>query len=157
MTGREGGFTYLYLLFALAIVSVALLAEASLRHYDVRRQQEAELIRIGREFREALTSYRANGPVREFPASLDDLLSDSRTGELRRHLRKIYRDPVTRTTEWGVILEGGRIVGVHSLSSREPIKVAGFDPEEASFEASRHYHEWRFIAVSQDSLMMTLD
>lgn len=146
MSRRQGGFAYLYLLFAVAIVSVALLAEASLRHYEVRRQEEAELIRIGREFRSALISYRASGNIRELPASLEDLLLDRRLGEDRRHLRRIYHDPMTRSPEWGLVREGGRIVGVHSLSPREPLKVAGFDPEEAHFEGVSRYNEWQFIA-----------
>lgn len=149
MNRGQGGFAYLYLLFAVAILSVVLLAEASVRHYQVRRQQEAELIRIGREFRNALISYRASGDSREFPVSPDDLLLDRRLGKNHRHLRRIYIDPMTRTTEWGLIRENGRIVGIHSLSSGEPIKVAGFDPEEAHFEGARRYSEWRFIVGPQ--------
>lgn len=149
MNRRQGGFAYLYLLFAVAILSVVLLAGASVRHYEVRRQQETELIRIGREFRQALVSYRATGNFREFPASLEDLLLDRRLGNNHRHLRRIYVDPMTRSDEWGLIREHGRIVGVHSLSSGEPIKLAGFDPEEAHFEGARRYSEWRFMVGPQ--------
>lgn len=145
MNFRQAGFAYLYLLFAVAILSVMLLAGASVHHYEVRRQQEVELIRIGREFRHALVSYRAAGNVREFPASFEDLLLDRRLGANHRHLRRIYVDPMTRSEEWGLIREHGRIVGVHSLSSGEPIKLAGFDPEEAHFEGARRYSEWRFM------------
>lgn len=149
MNRRQGGFAYLYLLFAVAILSVMLLAGASVRHYEVRRQQEAELIHIGREFRNALVSYRATGDFREFPASLEDLLLDRRLGNNHRHLRRIYVDPMTRSDEWGLIREHGRIVGVHSLSSGEPIKLAGFDPEEAHFEGARRYSEWCFTVGPQ--------
>ncbi|MCD9026851.1 type II secretion system GspH family protein [Luteimonas sp. BDR2-5] len=151
MRSRQGGFAYLYLLFTVAILAIVLLAEASLRHYETRRQAEAELIRIGREFRNALISYRLGGSGREFPASLDDLLLDRRAGEVQRHLRRIYHDPITRTTEWGLVRLNGRIVGIHSLSSREPVKLAGFDLEEADFEGARHYHEWRFTAVPDEA------
>lgn len=155
MRRGQGGFTYLYLLFAVAVLSVALLGEASVRHYDARRQAETELLRIGREFRDALASYRSSGDGRELPVSLEDLLDDGRSGGVRRHLRRIPYDPVTRTREWGLIQQGGRIVGVHSLSPREPLKVAGFDPEEEHFEGARHYHEWRFMILPEDPAVMS--
>lgn len=151
MNGRQGGFAYLALLFTVAVLSIVLLAEASLRHYETRRHAEAELIRIGREFRNALISYRLSGNIREFPVSLDDLLLDPRTGGVHRHLRRIYHDPITRTPEWGLVRLNGRIVGVHSLSAGQPIKLAGFDLEEAHFEGARHYHDWRFIAVPDEA------
>lgn len=147
MKPRQGGFAYLYLLFAVAVLSVALLGEASVRHYGARRQAEVELIRIGREFRDALASYRSIGNGRELPITLEDLLDDDRGGGVRRHLRRIPYDPVTREREWGLVRHGGRIVGVHSLSARQPLKLAGFDPGEAHFEGARHYHEWRFMIV----------
>src|SRR5690606_28115239 len=97
---RQGGFTYLFLLFTIAIVSVGLVGAASVHHYTERRQAEAELLRIGREFQAALASYRAVGSTRELPLTLDELLEDERGGVLHRHLRKIHRDPVTRQAEW---------------------------------------------------------
>lgn len=144
---RQGGFTYLFLLFTIAIVSVGLVGAASVHHYTERRQAEAELLRIGREFQAALASYRAVGSTREFPLTLDELLEDERGGVLHRHLRKIHRDPVTREAEWGLVRIGGRIVGVHSLSTARPIKVAGFHPGEEHLENARSYEEWRFMVV----------
>ncbi len=149
MKARQGGFAYLYLLFAVAVLSVALLGEASVRHYGARRQAEAELIRIGREFRDALASYRSSGDGRELPTTLEELLDDGRSGSTRRHLRRIPYDPITREREWGLVRHGGRIVGVHSLSAREPLKLAGFDPGEEHFEGARHYHEWRFVLLPE--------
>lgn len=153
MTTRQAGFAYLYLLFALAIVSVALLGNASVRHYEARRQAEAELLRIGREFQGALASYRSSGDGRELPLFLEDLLADERGGVVRRHLRRIYPDPITRTYDWGLVRLGGRIAGVYSLSTATPIKVAGFDPGEEHFEEARHYHDWRFTVLPSESLL----
>lgn len=149
MRRPQAGFTYMYLLFAVAILSVAVLGGASIRHYEARRQAEAKLIHIGREFRDALASYRSSGSVHDLPASLEELLADTRSGAVRRHLRRIQYDPITRTQDWGLVRHGGRIVGIHSLSTREPLKRAGFDPGEAHFEAARHYNEWRFMVAPE--------
>ena len=38
----------------------------------------------------------------------------------------------------------GRIVGVHSLSERLPIKQGGFEVEQMSFRNKQKYTEWVF-------------
>lgn len=141
---RHAGFTYLFMLYTLAIASVATLAVASLQHLAQVRSDEAELLRIGAEFRQALARYRDGHPSRAYPATLDELLLDERSGVARRHLRKVYHDPITRTPEWGLVIEQGRITGVHSLSGRAPFKVAGFDPEDQEFNGAATYADWVF-------------
>lgn len=84
------------------------------------------------------------GAGREYPASLDDLLQDRRAPGIRRHLRKVFVDPMTGKAEWGLVLVGGRIVGVHSLSDAVPIKQDGFDPDQAQLRAKQKYSEWLF-------------
>ena len=82
-----------------------------------------------------------------YPVSLDQLVLDRRSGVLRRHLRKIYVDPITRKRDWGVVLEAGGIVGVYSKSERKPMKVANFDPDDAGLEGAEHYSDWIFSPV----------
>ncbi|NZA25165.1 type II secretion system protein [Luteimonas sp. SJ-92] len=134
------------MLFALALLAVSALAAASLQHYARIRSSEAELLRIGGEFRRALASYREAAAPQVYPEALEDLLLDRRTGSDRRHLRKVYFDPVTGRREWGMVTEQGRIVGIHSLSQRSPMKVSGFDPENAGFEDAVRYSDWIFRA-----------
>ena len=141
---RQRGFAYLFLLFVLFLLSLSALAVASLQHYARIRSDEAELLRIGAEYRGALAAYRDAHPSRAYPAALEDLLLDERLGDGKRHMRKIYVDPVTRSREWGLVREEGRIVGVHSLSERRPFKVAGFDPEDSAFEGAGRYADWVF-------------
>jgi hypothetical protein len=141
---RQGGYAYLFLLFTLALLSIAALALAHLDHLAVRRADEAELRRIGAEYGRALAAYHDAAEPHVYPASLDALLSDRRGGLERRHLRKVYFDPVARTREWGLVVEGGQVVGVHSLSERAPLKVAGFAPGEIGFEGAQRYTEWVF-------------
>lgn len=144
----QRGFTYLGLLFAVALSGVALAAMGVVWSTERQRQREQELLFIGQQFREAIASYyeRSPGMVKRYPAKLDDLLKDSRFLTVRRHLRQIYPDPMTGLREWGLIAapEGG-IMGVHSLSTTASIKRAGFPAELADLEGKGSYAEWRFI------------
>lgn len=142
---RQSGFAYLFLLFFIALLAISALAMGSLQHYAKIRSDEAELLRIGSEFRRALASYREAAVPHVYPVSLDDLLLDQRTGSVKRHLRKLYFDPITRHREWGVVMEAGRIVGVHSLSERAPMKVADFDASDHALEGSERYSDWLFV------------
>lgn len=144
---RESGFAYLLMLFLIALLAISMLAMGTLEHYAKIRSDEVELLRVGAEFRHALSSYRNAVEPRTYPASLDDLVLDRRSGVLRRHLRKIYMDPVTRSRDWGLVIEAGGIVGVYSKSQRKPMKVAGFDPEDAGLEGAEHYSDWIFSPV----------
>jgi type II secretory pathway pseudopilin PulG len=144
---RQGGYAYLFLLFTLALLSLAALAAARLDQLAVRRAEEAELRRIGAEYGRALAAYHDAVQPHAYPESLEALLADRRGGIERRHLRKVYFDPVARTREWGLVVDGGQVVGVHSLSESAPIKVAGFAPGEIGFEGATRYADWVFRPV----------
>ncbi|MDR0181449.1 hypothetical protein [Lysobacter arvi] len=133
-------------MFLIAVLAISALALGSLQHYERVRSNEAELLRIGNEFRRAIVHYRDAAMPRAYPRTLQDLLLDGRMGRMRRHLRKVYVDPMTGKPEWGLVVEQGVIVGVHSLSERAPLKVAGFDPEDADFDNARRYADWVFRA-----------
>src|SRR4028118_2405772 len=62
-----------------------------------RAAAEEELLEIGAQFQQALRSYAAATPPgqKPQPASLQDLLKDPRFPNPRRHLRKIFVDPLT--------------------------------------------------------------
>jgi hypothetical protein len=64
---------------------------------------------------------------------------------VRRHLRKIYVDPMTGTAEWGVVKTNNAVVGVYSLSEDEPLKKTGFAQRDADFENKSKYSEWTFL------------
>lgn len=143
---RQSGFAYLFLLFVLALLAVSALAMGSVEYYARVRLNEAELLRIGAEFRHALRAYHQAMPDHAYPQTLEELLLDQRTGRDQRHLRKLYADPITGQREWGLVIEQGRIVGVHSLSEREPMKLSGFAPEDVGFEGAERYADWVFSA-----------
>ncbi len=139
------GFTYIGLLILVAIAGVALAGVGQLWSTIAKRDREAQLLFVGDEFRRAIGSYYEGSPgVHQFPQALEDLLEDRRLPVVRRHLRKIYVDPMTGGTEWGLIKNGNAILGVHSLSKDKPLKTANFRPEDAAFEGSGAYTDWIF-------------
>jgi type II secretory pathway pseudopilin PulG len=155
MRSRARGFTYLWMLLAVALISVGLALTLELDSTVAARDREAELLRVGHEFRNAIGRYhelQVQGGAKQYPASLDDLLKDNRFPTTRRHLRRVHIDPMTRTDEWGLVKINGRIVGVHSLSQRKASKQEGFAPEDVSFAGKERVSEWVFTYPAQLSL-----
>lgn len=140
---RSGGFTYLLLLWWVALSGVMLMALGESWTSQSQRDREAELVYRGDQIRLAIEAY-ASTPVSDgvsrLPQKLEDLLEDRRTGELRRHLRQIWRDPITRRLEWGVVRDANGITGVHSLSRQQPMRAP---------PGVTRYDEWRFM-IGQD-------
>lgn len=144
---RERGFTYLGILFAIAIMGAVLAATGMVWKTISQRDKEAELLFIGHAFRTAIGLYYDNTPgaAKQYPKKLDDLLEDKRYPVVKRYLRKLYVDPLTGKKEWGAILgPGGVITGVYSLSSASPIKVANFDEADKDFEGATSFQKWAF-------------
>jgi type II secretory pathway pseudopilin PulG len=145
---REGGFTYIGVLVLVALMGIALAAAGQVWHTASKREKERELLFIGQEFRLALHRYAKHTPGKErrAPMSLEELVQDPRHPGIRRYLRKIYVDPMTGGTEWGLIKgPAGEIHGVHSLSTDEPLKKAGFALTDRRFEGSKKYSDWVFM------------
>jgi len=146
-TGKQTGFTYLTVLFTIAIAGIVL-AEVFINWtQDSQREKERQLLFVGNQLRQAITLYyeRTPGAVKRYPEKLEDLLTDERYNTPQHYLRKLYRDPITNQDQWGLIMapEGG-IMGVHSLSNAQPIKVAEFGYQDRSFEGAGKYSGWVF-------------
>lgn len=149
---RESGFTYVIVMFAVAVSSIVAVRAVEFVGTAEHRQKEEELLYVGRAYYEAIRNFYENSPgtVKTLPASLDALLLDERTTTLRRPLRKLYRDPITGSDHWGVIkTEDGKVAGVYSLSARAPLKTGGFRKEFASFAKAKSYSQWQFKYVPQ--------
>ena len=140
------GFTYIGLLIGIALMSIALAGTGLVWHTETRREKERELLFVGDQFRRAIGSYYERSPgAKQFPKVLEDLLLDRRYPNTQRYLRRLYADPISGKAEWGLLRgpEGG-IVGVHSLSAAEPLKIGGFPLKYEEFEGVEGYNEWRF-------------
>jgi hypothetical protein len=79
------------------------------------------------------------------PTQLEDLLEDKRYPMPVRYLRRLYPDPITGETDWGLVKAGTRIAGVYSLSDKTPMKQAGFPPDYQAFSGKTSYRDWIFV------------
>ena len=151
MPTGERGYTYLMVLFMIAIMGVMLAAGAQVWHQAAQRERERELLFIGNQFRQAIGQYylRSPGSVKNYPNALDDLLKDGRQLATQRYLRKIYRDPITGEAEWGLVqVAGSGITGVYSLSQEEPLKSSNFRLADAALDGAAKYSDWKFVYTS---------
>jgi type II secretory pathway pseudopilin PulG len=121
MRNGERGFTYLVLLFVLALGGVALAALGEQWVTLMQREREAELLFRGREIAAALAAWRDSAPAGQpsAPEDLQQLLTDTRTKPTRHHLRRLYTDPFTLQADWLLLRdEQGRITALASRSQR---------------------------------------
>lgn len=138
------GFTYLTILFIVAIMGVGLAVVGEVWHTAVMREKEAELLYAGNQYRNAIVRYYHGGP-QQYPRSLSDLLKDPRKPGTERYLRKLYPDPVSGK-DWGIVkAPDGGIMGVYSRSEDKPIKKAFFRVRDRSFEGAISYSDWKFV------------
>ena len=144
---RQAGFAYLWVSLVVAFMGLGLTLAVEIAATATQREKEAQLLSIGRQFRTAIGRYyevQVTSGRHEYPATLDDLLQDHRVPGVRRHLRRVFVDPMTGESKWGLVMAGGRIVGIHSLSEKQPIKQDGFEADEISFVGRRGFDEWIF-------------
>ncbi|TSA19149.1 MAG: type II secretion system protein [Betaproteobacteria bacterium] len=152
---RQRGFTYLLVLFFLAVVTAGLAAVGELWSTSRQQERERELLFAGNAIRQAIGAYylATPGPVKQYPAGLENLLKDPRFPDTRRYLRRVYPDPVADSPEWALIkAPQGGIMGIASASERAPLKRAGFLAPNQAFEEQAvrlkdklRYRDWEFI------------
>lgn len=150
----QKGFTYIGLLIAIVFFGLGSVGVAKILASSERGERERELLFVGNEFRRAIGNYYRSSPgAPQYPESLDNLLLDPRFPATRRYLRRIYHDPITGKSEWGLVKgpQGG-IMGVFSLAEREPLKRAHFDIDDQPFEDAAKavdrlytYRDWQFV------------
>jgi type II secretory pathway pseudopilin PulG len=146
------GYTYIAVLLLLAVLSMASALTLELADTSARRAGEAELVSLGKEFERAFASYYRQSPAgaRRFPDRLEDLTLDPRLPGVRRHLRRVYRDPLTGQA-WGLVpAPGGGIMAVYSKAEgppfRESLGVLAMPPAASAPDAATapSYADWRF-------------
>lgn len=164
LTNLCKGFVYLWALFAVALAGIVLAGTGQVWQIKAQRDKEKELLLVGEQFRQAVMSYYNDSPggASEYPESLEELLLDKRGPVIKRHLRKIFLDPMTKSDEWGLVAEPvpeensgltGRaketIIGVYSLSKNVPIKTGNFPEHYADFRAAATYQDWQFVYTQE--------
>src|SRR5262249_27261261 len=113
----SGGFTFIELVIATAVMLVLASAALPLTRITIRRQKEMELHRVLREMRTAIDKFKDNADTgriaqselqfgaENYPASLDVLVNgvavaNDATGRKLKLLRRIPVDPITGKAEW---------------------------------------------------------
>lgn len=141
---EQQGFSYVIVLVAIVVVSIAAQVITPKASRIVHSEKEQELLFRGKAYLQAIASYYQAMPERPaYPRYLSDLEKDPRF-LLKRHIRRLYDDPFTK--EWRVLRNGdGGIVGIASSSQEAPLKIDNFPKELNSFAGAERYSDWEFI------------
>lgn len=140
------GFTFLGLLVIITIAGIGMAAVGMVWSKASQREREQDLIYIGHAYQRAIGSYFQ--VHKQFPRKLADLLQDETKGNVKRHLRRLYPDPITRGEPWGLMKKQGQIIGVYSTSEKKPIKQAGFKYGLDGFANAKTYQDWKFLFIA---------
>lgn len=152
---RGAGFAYIALLASLTVLMLLITMAAGDIAQAAQRERESQLLFVGKQYIRAIASYYEHSPQgnRQYPDSMAQLLHDNRFPKAARHLRRIYIDPMTGGTEWGLMRnEQSKLVGVYSLSGEIPLKTS-FEPAlQQSFgdEPLLSYADWKFVYQPTD-------
>lgn len=144
---HQSGFGYLMVLFATAAIGITLASAGEVWRTAALREKEAQLLFVGHQFRLALASYRDRSPAGspDAPVTLDDLLMDKRFPTPVPHLRRLWRDPMTNTTDWALVKPAGRITGIHTRHGGQPLRTA-HEQRDAALMGTTAYSQWVFEA-----------
>ena len=145
----QTGFTYLWLLAALAVLGLFLAVVGPMWATQAQREREAELLRVGSAYAQAIERYYAMSPgrMKTMPARIDDLLLDPRFATPVRHLRSAYPDPIDPSHAMEAITgAGGRLVGVRSASDLTPLRRVEWTDGRHTAAPAEHYRDWQFLA-----------
>jgi len=168
---REAGYTLVVLVMAIAVMSIMVMIALQTVEFQMRREREAELIFRGEQYVEAIRLYKqkyGRYPMRmkelweAKPRVLRQKWTDPITGSeewglvfLGQDGRQVggrggrargQRPTPTPTPVFSRQREGGGekvgpIVGVHSLSEKQSIKI---------YEGRNTYNEWLFVLDDQE-------
>lgn len=147
---RQEGFTMLAVLAALMLLALSLQGMMWVLATQAQRDRELALMRAGAAIRDAIGRYVESSPgsVKQWPGDLQALLDDQRSVAFRRHLRRIYPDPMNRSGSWGIVpAPDGGIAGVHSLSQERPIRTGGIELDVHGLRPADRYSDWLFVYV----------
>jgi type II secretory pathway pseudopilin PulG len=146
--GTQRGFTLLAVMAAMFLLALGTQKVMFVLSQQAQREREAELLQVGAAFAQAIGAYYESSPgtVKRWPANLNDLVDDKRFVGMRRHLRRVYMDPITRSEEWGLVrASDGGIEGVYSLSDASPIRSGALTVGDLRLPAASRYTDWQFV------------
>jgi type II secretory pathway pseudopilin PulG len=145
---RQKGFTMIAVIAAMFLLALASQKVMQVVSQQAQREREAQLLQIGAAITQAIGAYYESSPgsIKRWPVALHELTDDSRFVGIRRYLRQIYDDPITRSNQWGLVRtsEGG-IMGVYSQSDASPIRTGPVQENGLNLPAASRYTDWQFV------------
>jgi type II secretory pathway pseudopilin PulG len=144
----ESGLILIGVLVMLALAALFAVQTGQRLADSRQRDNEEELLHIGEQYRAAIESYWRLSPAtaRALPSRLQDLVEDNRFPQPRRHLRKLYADPLAPESPWGIVKQGNAVIGVYSQADGVPFRQTGFSEAQRGFDNAGSYSDWRFSA-----------
>jgi type II secretory pathway pseudopilin PulG len=174
---NQRGATLMVVLVMMVVMGLSAGVAGTAWRDIMQKEREEELFFRGDQYRRAVESYykgkgmqQAAGSVAKgaYPPRLEDLLKDPRSAQTVRHLRRLYKDPMTRDPETGqeqdfeLVKEGGEVTGlpggaqklggirgVRSTSDLTPFKQDRFPKLYEKFIGVSSYQQWEFIYEPQ--------
>ncbi len=95
----ESGFTMVMLIVILAVMAIMMTVAVQTVTFQMRREKEAELIFRGNQYVEAIRLYKIK--YGRLPNSLKEIWEAK-----PRVIRKKWEDPITGSTNWGLVFLG---------------------------------------------------
>lgn len=156
-----GGFTFFGLLFAIMLIGLALAGASAVWQVQQQRHKEQQLLYIGKQYSDAIASYykAAPGGAKQYPRKLTELLRDPRYPTVKRHIRKLWPDPLTNSGDWALVTDSqGGIAGIYSRARGKPLMQPDFGDDEfdGAPKQKQSYAQWKFIyteGMSVDELV----
>jgi type II secretory pathway pseudopilin PulG len=145
---KQRGFTMLAVLAAMLLLALGTQKVMTVVSQQAQRDRESELLQIGAALMQAIGAYYESSPgsVKRWPNALEDLTDDKRFVGIRRHMRQVYLDPITRSNNWGLLrTSDGAIYGVYSLSDVAPIRSGGVELANLNLAPASRYSDWQFV------------
>ncbi len=144
MKSKIGGFTLIEMVATMAIISILATGIIPLSQVVYKRTKELELRNNLRVIRTALDEYKKlvdqtiipkSATASGYPETLEILVTgvdlQTQTGERKKFLRRIPRDPITEDGEWGLrsyadnpdstIWGGQDVYDIYCLSDRQAL------------------------------------
>lgn len=146
--GNQRGVALMGVLLMVVIMGLGAAVAGTTWKTRSMRDKEEELLWRGNQYRLAIASYyqgRKAGAQGTFPREIERLEKDPRFLKKVRHIRRLYKDPITGE-DFVLIKDPAKgIIGVRSASEEEPFKKDGFPTEYAAFVGKSRYSDWQFI------------
>jgi type II secretory pathway pseudopilin PulG len=102
--GSQRGYAMAALLVGIAVMMLLMAVAMPVWRTQAQREKEAELVFRGEQIARGINLYTRKMGGGNFPPNIDVLVQG-------RFLRKKYKDPMTESGEWDLILAGGGVPG----------------------------------------------